>query len=259
MGIDRSSRNLFLALAAVAAALGAGYLVGRDEARVPVAGPEVADAAAPVAGQPAAEPAAAEVEVEAPAAAPRAPEGPVPGSRRRVTSPPESPVTPPVAPVEVEPADEAVEPRVAARELLVPEGTTIQLRLADGVSSESAQVGDVVRAELAAPVTVGGELAIPAGATVIGHVTEAHALKKIGGRARLALAFEAVEVAGREVPIEAYFAREGRSETGKDAATIAAGAAIGTVLGNQSKRNDRGKVLGGLLGAGVGTAVAAST
>ncbi len=61
------------------------------------------------------------------------------------------------------------------------------------------------------------------------------------------------------MPIAAYWAGEGKSETGKDAATIAAGAAIGTVLGNQAKKNDRGKVIGAVVGAGVGTAVAAAT
>jgi hypothetical protein len=61
------------------------------------------------------------------------------------------------------------------------------------------------------------------------------------------------------VPVALHFAREGRSETGRDAATIAAGAAIGIILGNQSKKNDRGKAIGGVLGVAAGTGIAAAT
>jgi hypothetical protein len=171
------------------------------------------------------------------------------------------PETPPSASVPGSSEGPAAAPAPAAEPapIEVPAGTKIELVLGTAVSSQSAAVGDEIRAELAAPIRVDGEIAVPSGTRVVGRVTEAKALAKVGGRARLALAFESIELDGRTVPIAAYFAREGKSETGKDAATIAAGAAVGTVLGNQAKKNDRGKVIGAILGAGVGTAIAAKT
>lgn len=157
------------------------------------------------------------------------------------------------------PAGSEEEAVLAPRILVVPAGTKIDLALAGGVSSQTATVGQAVTAALAAPLSVDGRTAVPAGAVVTGRVTEVSALRRVGGRAHLALAFDAIEVDGRQVPIEAYWARSGRSETGKDAATIAAGAVLGTVLGNQAKKNDRGKIVGGVVGAGIGTAIAAST
>ena len=146
-----------------------------------------------------------------------------------------------------------------AEPLTVPDGTQLSLALTAPLSSQTAQVGDAVEAELTEAVAVDGRVALAAGTRLSGRVTEAHALAKIGGQARLAFSFDSAVVDGREVPIAAHFAREGKSETGKDAATIAAGTAIGIILGNQSKHNDRGKVIGGVLGGAAGTGVAAAT
>jgi outer membrane lipoprotein SlyB len=66
-------------------------------------------------------------------------------------------------------------------------------------------------------------------------------------------------VPGDEAAITAAWRREGKSETAKDAATIAGGAVVGTVLGNQAKKNDKGKVIGGILGGAIGTVIAAKT
>lgn len=265
----RNSRILIFVLLLLVAA-GAGFLLGRAREARPGS---AADATSAPAGAPSAEaldaPAASSALARDPAPAPPDEPAPLlPESGARSRNPAAS------ARGSDERAEEEVEATAsaAAREpvpdpepvpvettVVVPAGTKIRLRLLEGVSSQTAAVGQAVDAEVGAPLAAGGVTAIPAGARVHGRVTEAHALKKVGGRARLALAFDSVVVAGRTVPIEAAFAREGKSETGKDAATIAAGAVVGTVLGNQARHNDRGKVIGGLLGAGVGTAIAAST
>jgi hypothetical protein len=141
----------------------------------------------------------------------------------------------------------------------VPAGTKIELQLTEGVSSQSAAVGDRVVAEVAQTIWVDGRAAIPAGSRAEGAVTEVRPLKKIGGRGLLALTFAEIQVPGDEASITAAWRREGKSETAKDAATIAAGAAVGAVAGNQAKDNDKGKVIGGLIGAGLGTLIASKT
>ena len=263
MSDARNSRILFFVVLLLVAA-GAGFLLGRareaGSERAPAAPAGASAATAPEA------PAASRAVAREPASAQAesAPFLPESGTRSRPSatsvrgeeeSAEQAGSASAAAPnPEPEPAPEPAEVTV-----VVPAGTKIRLRLLEGVSSQTAAVGQAVDAEVGAPLAAEGVTAIPAGARVHGRVTEAHALKKVGGRARLALAFDSIVVAGRTVPIEAAFAREGKSETGKDAATIAAGAVVGTVLGNQSRHNDRGKVIGGLLGAGVGTAIAAST
>lgn len=157
---------------------------------------------------------------------------------------------------EESPVESAPRPPVL---LTVADGTPIRLVLTGGVSSQTATVGDRVEAELSEAVLVDGQVALPEGARLSGRVTEAVPLRKVGGRSRLALAFESVRIDGRDVPITAFFAREGKSETPRDTATIVAGTAIGTILGNQAKKNDRGKILGGVVGAAAGTAVAVAT
>src|SRR3954447_20090886 len=56
--------------------------------------------------------------------------------------------------------------------LTVPDGTQISIRLIDPLSSETNQVGDRFRATLSHSITVGGQVAIPAGADVEGRVTD---------------------------------------------------------------------------------------
>ncbi len=144
--------------------------------------------------------------------------------------------------------------------LEVPAGTPLTLRLADQISSQTSQPGESFRATVARPVSVGGQVAIPAGASVLGRVTEVRPLRKVGGQAHLAVHFDSVELpSGASAPISAGFSRTGKSETPKDAATIAGGALAGAILGHQVEDGNKGKVVGGLVGAGVGTAIAANT
>ncbi len=61
-------------------------------------------------------------------------------------------------------------PAPAAQTITVPTGTAIQLTLMSAVKSKSTQPGDTVRAVVAFPVTIGTQLAIPAGTFVEGQV-----------------------------------------------------------------------------------------
>ncbi len=154
-------------------------------------------------------------------------------------------------------------PPPAPRYATVPAGTGVEIEFLDGVSSRLSGPGDRFAARVTRNVVVDGEVAIPAGAKVRGTVTEAVSLKKIGGRARLGLDFEQLVLpSGGSVPIAANFATAGRSETGRDAATIGGAAAGGAVLGRATggrDDRDRNTVLGAIVGAAVGTAVASRT
>jgi hypothetical protein len=213
-------------------------------------------AAPPVAAPPAAAPAqeTREAQGETPAPAPKAP------SRKPAAEPAggeagTSATEPPAAPASPPPAAEPVVKTV-------PAGTSIDVEVLDGVSSKSSKAGDSFRARVVKDVVQDGIAVIPAGSVVVGSVTEAVPLGKIGGKAKLSLAFNKLELtSGRSAPISASFAETGKSETGKDAATIGGAAAGGAILGRILSKHDKGKgtVLGAVVGGAVGTAVAAKT
>jgi hypothetical protein len=61
-------------------------------------------------------------------------------------------------------------PAPSSPTIVVPIGTAIQLTLMSAVKSKSTKAGDTVRAVVAFPVTIGTQLAIPAGTFVDGSV-----------------------------------------------------------------------------------------
>ncbi len=173
-------------------------------------------------------------------------------------------VTPELAPPAPEPetAPEPVreEPRTAS--VTVPAGTQIDVEFTRRLASNTSSPGDSFRARVSQDLIQDGVVAIPAGSEILGEVTDALPLKRVGGQARLALKFtDLVLPSGKTVPIDASFVQEGRNETRRDAATIGGVAAGGAVLGrilSQGNRS-RGSVLGAIIGAAAGTAIASKT
>jgi hypothetical protein len=140
-------------------------------------------------------------------------------------------------------------------------GTQIDVELVDAASSKTSQVGQAVHAKVTHDVSVDGVTVIPAGTIVNGVVTEAIPLKKIGGAASLGLKFSTLEV-GSPVAIDTSIQIKGKSESGKDAGTIAGATAGGALLGRVlAGKNDKtkGTLIGAVVGAAAGTGVAAAT
>ena len=166
-----------------------------------------------------------------------------------------------------EPAEPAREERPepeerAAATATVPSGTVLNVEFREGLSSERSRVGDTFRTRVVSDIVQDGEVVIPRGSEVLGEVAEAVPLKKIGGQARLTLRFtDLVLPSGATLPIQASFLRQGRNETGRDAATIGGAAAGGAVLGRVLSGRDRsrGTLVGAILGAAAGAVIASRT
>jgi hypothetical protein len=194
-------------------------------------------------------------ETPPPAAKPR----PRPAPAPRVTEP--EPAEPAPAPAE-EPAPPAPAPPETITTVTLPAGTQLDVEFTRSLASNTSSPGDAFRVRVSRDVTEDGLVAIPAGSEILGEVTEAVPLKKIGGQARLGLRFtDLVLPAGKTVPIDASFVQSGRSETGRDAATIGGAAAGGAILGRILNKGNRskGSVLGAIIGAAAGTAIASRT
>lgn len=150
------------------------------------------------------------------------------------------------------------------REVTVAAGTVVTIEFDDSVSTESSDPGDHFAATVIEPVYVDQELAIDRGSRVHGKVVDVNRGKKIGGKAKLTLEFTALELPnGEQTPIDATLYSAGKSQAGKDAATIggsaAGGAILGRIIGHQSDQDDEGTAIGAVVGAAIGTAIAAGT
>lgn len=152
--------------------------------------------------------------------------------------------TPPAAP-EIDPATIAAE--APGREITIPAGTPIRLRLGSTVSSRSSNVEDAVQATLRAPIVVRGVTVAPAGAAVSGYVSEARRSGRVKGRARVGVRFNALRVGGTRYAMRtASIAREAPGTKKEDATKIGIGAGAGAITG---------AIAGGKKGAAIGTGV----
>jgi len=173
---------------------------------------------------------------------------------------PETAAPAPEAPEE--PRAEEPLPEPEPEPVTVESGTVLPVELLETLSSESSRPGETFRARVDHDIRQDGRVVIPAGSEVVGEVTEAVPLRKVGGQAKLAVRFtDLVLPSGSSVPIRASFVGQGRNETGRDAATIGGSAAGGAVLGRVLGKGNRtkGAVIGAIIGAVVGTAVASRT
>ena len=144
--------------------------------------------------------------------------------------------------------------------IVVPAGTQLSIGLSSTVSTKSATIGDPVDARLTSDVVIDGRKAIMAGAPVRGRVTEVvSGSHRIGGTPTLAMNFDGIELEnGTTVPISGQLVQQGKSDTGRDTAKIVGGTAAGAIIGHQID-DDKGKVIGGILGGAAGAIAARKT
>lgn len=221
--------------------------------------------------------AGAPVATPAPAVAPAMPEAtPVPvgqpGGQAEATRPAparEAPVTQaaPAMPVAAAPATQPAAPTPAPtpvptptpRPRIVASGTALPIVLQQALSTKTAQAEDPVLAGLAEDVSVEGDVLLPSGSELRGHVVSALRSGRVKGRARLVVAFDEIRVDGRSYKIEATgFDVTAGSSKGKDA-KIAGGAAAAGVLIGAIADGGSGAAKGGLIGGAAGGAAVLAT
>jgi BON domain len=145
---------------------------------------------------------------------------------------PAEPVTPPPPPPH--------------KKMTIQSGTTLAVRLVDSIDSETAQQGQTFRATLDSPLSSDGEIAIPSGYKVEGHVAEVKSAGKFAGQSLLVLQLDRISAGDNSYNIQTDpFRRQGSSRGTNTAEKVGAGAAIGAVLGG---------IIGGGKGAGIGAA-----
>jgi len=155
--------------------------------------------------------------------------------------------------------DPTPKPTPTPRPRVVDAGTALPIVLKEAVTTKTAKPEDRVTAELAENVVVDGEVLLPAGSEVLGHVVTALRSGRVKGRARLVASFDEIRVDGRTFRIEATgFDVTAGSSRGKDAKIAGGAAAAGAIIGAIADGGS-GAVKGGVIGGAAGGAAVLAT
>jgi BON domain len=161
------------------------------------------------------------------------------------------------APAPAAPSAPATPP--APKKVSIPSGTTLSIRLVDAIDSETAQPGQAFKATLDSPLAVEGDVVVPAGYDVQGHIVDVKSAGKFAGKSELVLQLDRIQVGGRSYSIQTdQYRREGSSRGKNTAAKVGTGAAIGAIIGGIAG-GGKGAAIGAAAGGGIGGGVQAAT
>ena len=150
--------------------------------------------------------------------------------------------------------------RPAAPALLtVPSGTSLEVQLNETLNSGTTTVGENFSAAVVEDVMVDGHVAIPAGSTLSGSVTEVKAAKHGAGNAQMTIGFNRLDLpGGYSTNVVASLSKASASKKGRNGAIIGGSAAGGALLGRLIGKNTKCAVVGAIVGGGIGTGVVMS-
>lgn len=183
---------------------------------------------------------------------------------RPVSSKPKAvPRRPRPAPAPVEAAE--VAPAAPAMRTLTA-GATFEASANDTITSRHNKAGETMRATVGTDVTdVRGRVVVPAGSTVQLRIVQlAPADNKSQADGKLVLEPVSVQINGREYAVSGSVTEiehflKGRGVTTGQAAKVGVGTAAGAIAGRLLGGNKKGTIIGGVIGAGAGTAYAVHT
>ncbi len=132
---------------------------------------------------------------------------------------------------------------------VVPAGTKLPVILATSISSYKNKAGEEFSGNLAAPMMIGGEEAVPKGAKVTGTIVDAKKQGKFKGEALLTIRVTSINVRGKDYLIATHTWSDTEKGKGKRTAVVTGGSAgAGALIGG---------LAGGGKGAGIGAAIGA--
>ena len=137
------------------------------------------------------------------------------------------------------------------RQITIPAGTLLHLRMENSVGSDISRVEQPVRAAVTRPVIVRGRTALPTGSVAVGHVAAVRPAGHLKQRSLVTLRFTELTPRGEEEQVRIRtrsWSALGPSLTKRDVEGLGIPAAGGAVIGG---------LIGGKKGAGIGAAVGA--
>ena len=181
----------------------------------------------------------------------------LPSSPRDTTA--SAPVAAMASPAPVAAVPSTPPPPPPPKRVTIPSGTTLAVRLVDTIDSETSQQGQTFHATLDSPLAVDGDVVIPSGYDVEGHLVEVKSAGKFAGQSVVALQLDRISSGGKYYSLQTdQYRRQGSSRGKNTAAKVGAGAGIGAIIGAIAG-GGKGAAIGAAAGGGLGGGVQAAT
>lgn len=175
---------------------------------------------------------------------------PVPAPSQTVATAPQQPRMPQAPPPPAQPVE---------RQIVIPAGTQISVRMAEGLDSKTTRTGDVFHATLAQDLMEQNLVVIPRGAPVLGRVADAKEAAHFKGNAALAIELTQLTAHGQKIELTTnQYSTLGAGRGKNTAVKAGGGAALGALIGALAG-GGKGAAIGAIAGGGAGAGVNAIT
>ena len=150
-------------------------------------------------------------------------------------------------------------PLPVSREVVIPAGTVLSVRLDTSVGSDISRVEQPVSAHLSRALVIDGVTVAPAGSAVKGNITSVRRPGKVKGRGYVGIRFNSLFVGDQRYSMTTRAnGWTAPSAKKKDARNIAVPAGAGAIVGAVVD-GKKGAAIGAAAGGGAGTAYVLST
>jgi len=142
-------------------------------------------------------------------------------------------------------------PATRPKPVQLPAGTTLNVRLTQGIDVDASKAGQSFKAIVDDPVMMNGSIVIPRGATAELQAVAVQQSGKMKGSDKISLKMNSIGFGGNVYPVAtAYVETKGGGEGKKTARKVGGGAGLGAIVGG---------IAGGGSGAAIGAAVGGAT
>ena len=163
------------------------------------------------------------------------------------------------APAPQPPPPPPAPPKPVVKEVTLPAGTVIPIRITETLDSKVAQPNDVFHGSIAGDLGIEGVIAVPHGSPVMGRIVDAREAAHFKGSALLSIELTQLTAHGKNITVVTdTFSKEGEARGKNTAEKAGGGAAVGAIIGAIAG-GGKGAAIGGLAGGAAGTGVNAAT
>jgi len=184
---------------------------------------------------------------------------PAPIVRNTPAPPPPAPVSSAQAAPPPQPQAPPPAPKPVVRNIVLPVGTSLPVRITQTLDSATTQSGDKFTGVIASDVVVDGQVVLAQGAPVTGRVDEAKDAAHFKGSSLLTISLTSISQRGERIDCTTeQYSKEGSGRGKNTAVKAGGGAAVGAILGG-ILGGGKGAAIGAATGGGVGAGVNAVT
>jgi hypothetical protein len=147
-------------------------------------------------------------------------------------------------------------PAAPPKAVTVPAGTTVNVRLTQGIDVDASQAGMSFKAIVDDPVMIGGSIVVPRGASAVVQAVKVEQSGKMKGSDKISLKLNSIGFGGMVYEVvTAYVETKGSGEGRRTARKVGGGAGLGAIVGGIAGGGE-GAAIGAAVGGVTGAAVA---